>query len=106
MGRLEIVIEAAGGGVILRLTGGNGGHHRGGAGHKAEDLVGDVDILHSGTESGADHSAAVRRLYTRGGGLKQMADGTDIGIYILGKIYAVHNTSPFIIIVIKKHNTL
>ena len=95
VGGLEIVIKTAGGGVILRFAGTDSGHNCGSTCHKAEDLVGDVHVFHAGAESGTNHCTAMGRLDAGGGGLEQVADGTDVGVYILGIIDAIHGTFPF-----------
>ena len=99
---LKIVVKAAGGGHIVGSAAQNRGHHHGAACGKAENLVGKIAVLHTGPENGGNDSGTVGGLGIGGGGLEQMADGTDIGVYILGIVNGMHKKAPHISFVFRQ----
>ena len=96
---LKIVVKAAGGGHIVRSAAQNRGHHHGAARGKAKNFVGEVAVLHTCPKNGGDDGGAVGGLGIGSGGLKQMADGTDVGVYILGIVNGMHKKAPHIFFV-------
>ena len=95
---LQVMVEEAGALHVAQRRG--AGHQDGMAGGEAEDLVGEVAVLHAGPEHGLHQGRAVGRLDRGSGGLEQMADGADIGVYILGKVSGMHKIPRFPVIMI------